>query len=165
VTNYSAVTGAALMMRRDVFERVRGFDERFAVAFNDLDLCLRVREMGLRIVYTPFATLVHHESFTLGKPTDGRRVATGEIDRMLRKWGSVIDADPFYNQNLPRDIEDFVPAVNNNYGSGHMLSSHGRPRANNPVFALPGIAMHVLVHQGPSALARESLRFIRERVR
>jgi GT2 family glycosyltransferase len=164
VANYSAVTGAAMMMRREVFETAGGFDERFAVAFNDLDLCLRVRELGLSVVYTPFATLVHHESLTLGKSTDGRRVASTEINRMLDKWGATIDADPFYNPNLPRDVEDFVPVLYRAYGRTRVSDEAPQAPANNPVHALPGIALHVLVHEGPQALARESLRYIRERI-
>jgi GT2 family glycosyltransferase len=159
VANYSAVTGAAMMMRRDVFESVGGFDEQFAVTFNDVDLCLRARELGLSVVYTPFATLVHHESLTLGKSSDGRRAAPSEINRMLDKWRATLDADPFYNPNLPRDgdVEDFVPVAYARY-----LATHNR--ANNPLHTLPGIALHVLVNEGPQALARESLRYIRERV-
>ena len=65
--NVSAVTGAVLMVRRAVFEEVGGFDERIAVALDDVDLCLRIRERGYRIVYTPEATLIHHEGATRGR--------------------------------------------------------------------------------------------------
>ena len=64
--NYSAVTAACLMSRRDVFEKVGGFDEVFPVDFNDVDYCLRVRRAGYRIVYTPYARLYHHESASFG---------------------------------------------------------------------------------------------------
>lgn len=164
VANYSAVTGAAMMMRREVFESVGGFDEHFAVVFNDVDLCLRVRELGLSVVYTPFATLIHHESLTLGKSTDGRRAPGSEINRMLDKWVSTIEADPFYNPNLPRGEEDFVPVVYGAYGQAAAVNETPVVPPNNPLHALPGIALHVLVHEGPQALARESLRYIRERV-
>ena len=63
--NYSAVTGACLLTRRDVFEEMGGFDEeRLPVTFNDVDLCLKMRRAGYLIVYTPFAKLYHHESAT-----------------------------------------------------------------------------------------------------
>ena len=61
IDNFSAVTAACLMMRRDVFEEIGGFDEELAVAFNDVDLCLRIRERGYRVVYVPHALLYHFE--------------------------------------------------------------------------------------------------------
>jgi glycosyltransferase involved in cell wall biosynthesis len=166
ITNYSAVTAACLMLRRNVFELVGGFDEEFAVAFNDVDLCLRIGQQGLRIVYTPFATLTHHESLSVGRPEDSRKVDELEIQRMMLRWGPLLRADPFYNPNLPLDSENFVPVVYGSYGQAPLLDGAvvGPVRANNPLHALPGIALHVLVHEGPQALARESLRYISERL-
>ena len=69
VRNCSAVTGACLLTRREVFEQLGGFDETFPIDFNDVDYCLRVRQSGLRVVYTPHAELVHYESGTSGQRT------------------------------------------------------------------------------------------------
>lgn len=64
--NVSAVTGACMMMRKSVFEEVNGFDESFRVAFNDVDLCMRIRKAGYLIVFTPYAELYHYESKSRG---------------------------------------------------------------------------------------------------
>jgi O-antigen biosynthesis protein len=99
----SALTGACLAVRREVFEAVGGFDElHLAVAFNDVDLCLRVREHGWRVVWTPFAELYHWESATRGPddtPASRPRFAA-ERAYMRRRWGPVLDADPFYSPNV-----------------------------------------------------------------
>jgi GT2 family glycosyltransferase len=103
VRNYSAVTGACLMTRRGVFEQVGGFDERFPSDFNDIDYCLRLRRAGYRVVYTPWAQLYHHESASFGI----RRQDYAGLAEMRRRWGAVIDNDPFYNPNLTRDFPDY----------------------------------------------------------
>lgn len=88
VQNYSAVTAACLMVRRAVFEEVGGFDERFAVAFNDIDLCLKIREKGRWIVWTPEAQLTHHESITRGKDDTVEKEIRfhREVLLLLEKW-------------------------------------------------------------------------------
>jgi GT2 family glycosyltransferase len=95
-----AVTGACLALRRAVFEQVGGLDaENLAVAFNDVDLCVRIREAGYRVLWTPFAELYHLESASRGQdltPEKARRFA-GEIDTMRRRWGEVLLHDPFYS--------------------------------------------------------------------
>lgn len=98
----SAVTAACMVLRRRVFEEVKGFDERFAVAFNDIDLCLRIREAGYRIIYTPYAELRHKESLTRGKDTDPSSESRfiREIDLMQRLWQGKLLSDPAYNPNL-----------------------------------------------------------------
>lgn len=101
----SAVTGACLAMRRAVFEAVGGFDaDGLAVAFNDVDLCLRVRAAGYRIVWTPHARLVHHESKSRGaEDTPEKRARFEAESRIMReRWGPVLRADPYYNPNLSR---------------------------------------------------------------
>ncbi|MBK1660314.1 hypothetical protein CKO45_18965 [Paracraurococcus ruber] len=103
---FAAVTAACLAMRRSVFEAVGGLDARnLAVAFNDVDLCLRVRELGLRVVWTPFALLKHHESASRGLDTDPAKAErfNAEADYMRRRWGPVLDQDPFLNANLSRE--------------------------------------------------------------
>ena len=110
VHNLSAVTAACMMLRKDVFEEVGGFDENLSVAFNDVDLCLKIREKGYLIVYTPYAKLYHHESFSRGyedTPEKQERFL-GEIEYIREKWGKVIDdGDPYYNPNLTLEREDF----------------------------------------------------------
>jgi GT2 family glycosyltransferase len=110
VQNLSAVTGACLMTRRAVFEQVGGFDERFVLIYNDVDLCLRLRQKGYVIVWTPWAELYHHESTTRGgdnTPQKQARVA-GEVALLRSRWGDVLGTgDPYYNPNLTLQREDF----------------------------------------------------------
>ena len=95
--NCSAVTGACLMARRDLFEEVGGFDSNLPIAFNDIDFCLRLRERGCLVVYTPLAELVHHESKSIG------HTEMVEAPFFRRRWRSVMLAgDPYYNPNLGR---------------------------------------------------------------
>jgi GT2 family glycosyltransferase len=93
-------------MRRSTFNRVRGFDERFPVDYNDIDFCLRVAEAGLRTVYTPFARLRHFES------RSARRLAVDELDRarFCAHWARYIAHDPYYNRNLSRTSGLWEPA-------------------------------------------------------
>lgn len=101
--NYSAVTGACLLTRREVFNKVRGFDEEhLPVTFSDVDLCLKIRRAGYLIVYTPFAKLYHHES-------QSRRPAVEPMETgvMRERWSAVLADDPYYNPNLSRERADF----------------------------------------------------------
>jgi GT2 family glycosyltransferase len=91
----SAVTGACLMTRREVFETLGGFDETFAVNFNDVDYCLRVRASGFRVMFTPYARLIHHEF-----ATREREKWPPEAERFRRRWVEPAWQDPFYNPNL-----------------------------------------------------------------
>ena len=101
--NYSAVTGACLLTRREVFNKVRGFDEeRLPVTFSDVDLCLKIRRAGYLIVYTPFAKLYHHES-----GTRRRTVEPLETEVMKERWPEMLKYDPYYNPNLSRERADF----------------------------------------------------------
>jgi len=95
----SAVTAACALMRRDVFEKVGGYDESLAVGFGDVDLCLRVRDTGYRILFCAQAELVHHESYTRGKSTvDPHPVDSAAF---VKKWRLALDqCDPYYNPNL-----------------------------------------------------------------
>jgi len=106
----SAVTGACLLVRKAVFEEVGGLNEAdLAVAFNDVDLCLKVREAGYRNLWTPYAELYHHESVSRGADDNAakRARADGEADYMRRTWGKALDNDPAYNPNLTLVHEDF----------------------------------------------------------
>jgi len=108
VTNYSAVTAACLMVRREAFERAGGFDETLPVAWNDVDLCLRLRAAGYRNVYLPHVRLVHHESHSRGLDTDPRQVArnAGEVERLRDRWKIAQTSDPYYNPWLTLIRED-----------------------------------------------------------
>ena len=101
--NCSAVTAAALAIRKSVYLKIGGLDEKnLAVAFNDVDFCLRVMEAGYRNVYTPFAELYHHESVSRGPDTDPRKARRFEREALYMKdrWGAAIDDDVCYNPNL-----------------------------------------------------------------
>jgi len=101
--NYSAVSDACLLTRRDVFDEVEGFDEEcLPITFSDVDLCLKMRRAGYLIVYTPFAKLYHHES-----GTRRRTVEPLETEVMGQRWPEVLEPDPYYNPNLSRDRADF----------------------------------------------------------
>ncbi|WP_083888273.1 glycosyltransferase [Pleurocapsa sp. PCC 7327] len=109
INNYSAVTAACLMCRRKVFEAVGGFEEQLAVAFNDVDLCLKILEKGYRNIYLPHVRLYHYESKSRGyEDTPQKQVRfVQEIDYMKEKWQRLIECDPCYNPNLTRNCEDF----------------------------------------------------------
>jgi GT2 family glycosyltransferase len=103
----SAVTGACMVMRRSVFAEVRGFDEAFAIDYNDIDLCLRIREHGYRVVWAADAELYHLEAATRGtghNSQDGAHQAKRdrfqrETARFKEKWKHLLDDDPLYNPN------------------------------------------------------------------
>lgn len=109
-SDLSAVTAACLVVRKAVFEEVNGFNETaLTVAFNDVDLCLKIAEAGYRNIWTPFAELYHHESKTRGfenTPSKQKRF-TGEVEYMLATWGDRLKNDPAYNPNLTLDAENF----------------------------------------------------------
>ena len=110
IQNVSAITGASLMTKRGVFEEVGGFDERLEVAFNDIDLCLKMREKGYLLIWTPYAELYHHEARTRGY--DDTRKNRGRAGREIRyfrkKWKRVLEKGyPYYNPNLTLEKEDF----------------------------------------------------------
>lgn len=109
VQNVSAVTAACLLIRKEVFEEVGGLDESLAVAFNDVDFCLKLRAAGYRNVWTPFAELIHHESLSRGRdftPAKAQRFA-GEYATMQQRWGQQLLNDPYYSPHLTYDAEDF----------------------------------------------------------
>ena len=111
VQDFSAVTGACLLVKTSVWDEVGGLDEKFAVAFNDVDFCLRVRDAGCRIAWTPYAELIHYESKSRGgdekDPAKAARFAS-EQQRLyqIHSKENILD-DPYYNPNLTRDREDF----------------------------------------------------------
>ena len=115
VQNLSAVTGACLLVRKGVFDQVGGLDETdFKVSYNDIDLCLKVREAGLRIVFTPFALLLHEGSASQkGKVEAAKDDAklkrfAAEKAAMYRKWLPALAFDPAYNRHLSLASTDFL---------------------------------------------------------
>lgn len=107
---FSAVTAACLLMRRSVFEEVGGLNEvDFSVAFNDVDLCLRIGKAGYKLLYTPFAQFYHYESASRGYEDTPEKFDRfeREIAEMKRQWSHVLDCDPYYNPNLTLLSEDF----------------------------------------------------------
>jgi GT2 family glycosyltransferase len=97
-----------------VYEKVGGLDaQNLPVAFNDVDLCLRVQEAGYRIIWTPYAVLEHHESKSRGSDLDGEKLERfkREVHFMRAKWGQQLESDPFFNPNL--SLETVTPALAN----------------------------------------------------
>ena len=109
----SAVTAACMVVRREAYLAVGGFEEEhLTVAFNDVDFCLRLRERGYRIVYTPYAEFYHHESASRGLEDTVRKNQRfeAEIAFMHKKWGAFLERDPAYNPNLSLTSADFTLA-------------------------------------------------------
>ena len=98
--NVSAVTGACLMVSKDKFDKVGGFDESLPVAYNDVDFCLKFRQVGFVNVYTPYANLYHYESLSRGKDESTRLNLDAKY--MHEKWGDFLK-DPYYNENFSLD--------------------------------------------------------------
>lgn len=110
LNNYSAVTGACLLVRKSLFQEVGGLNEKdLAVAFNDVDFCLKVREAGYKNVWTPYAEMYHFESVSRGKDDNAekRRRFDRETDYMLRTWRTALRSDPFYSPHLSIHLPDF----------------------------------------------------------
>lgn len=109
--NLSACTAACLLIRKDVYEEVGGLDEGYAVAFNDVDFCMKIRRAGYLIVFTPFAEFYHYESKSRGdEDTPEKRARfNSEVFRFQERWEKELKAgDPYYNPNLTLDSEDFA---------------------------------------------------------
>ena len=107
VREVSAVTGACLATRRETFERAGGLDEALPVAYNDVDFCLRLQEQGLRVLYAPYAELLHHEGASRGRVD----AAVEARAYMMRRWGARFETDPYYHPGLTRTSEDYAPAL------------------------------------------------------
>jgi GT2 family glycosyltransferase len=119
--DYSAVTGACLAVRREVFESVGGFDEGYELAFSDVDICQRILQKGYRVAYTPFARLLHHEGVTRN-----RYIPAQDIRRGAEHFKQVVkQGDPYYNPNLSYAIR---------------IPTFRRPREEQPIVRLEKIA-------------------------
>lgn len=103
IQDLSAVTAACMMVKRSIFEQVHGFEEELAVAFNDVDFCLRVRQLGYLVVYNPYVELYHYESKSRGTEDSKEKVRRfqSEIEFMRCRWEDLLKkGDPYYNKNL-----------------------------------------------------------------
>ena len=111
--NMSAVTAACMMVPAKIYNQLNGLDESFSVVFNDVDFCLRIREAGGLIVWTPWAELIHYESKSRGGDEDTpekKAFFVKETNRFQRRWNKILtEGDPYYNPNLTREKEDFSP--------------------------------------------------------
>lgn len=106
----SAVTAACMMVKHSVFREVGGLDEKLKVAFNDIDLCMKIRQAGYLIVYNPYAELYHYESKSRGMEDTKEKVErfNGEIAAFAQKWPEILkNGDPYYNPNLSIERCDF----------------------------------------------------------
>ena len=102
--NYSAVTAACMMTKKSLFEQVEGFDEQFVVACNDVDYCLKLRELGKSIVFNAFSEWYHYESKSRGYEDTDEKIKRfeGEVAKFQKKWSKVLEeGDPYYNKNFP----------------------------------------------------------------
>lgn len=109
VYNYSAVTAACLMVKKDIFFEVDGFTEELAVAYNDVDLCLKILDRGYYNICIPKIELYHHESASRGKDTtlENSERFYREQEYLKNKWAKYIKVDPFYSTNLTLDNAHF----------------------------------------------------------
>lgn len=134
VNNYLAVTGACLVTRREVFDEVSGFAEDLPVAYNDVDLCLKMIDRGYRNVCLPHAVLIHHESQTRSLTSEEAQRGHADALRVLRaRWQKFLDADPYYSPRLSK------------VGSGYMVP--GKPPVGPrlaKISAFVAVAMIVL---------------------
>lgn len=108
----SAVTGACMLVRRDVFEAVGGLDEAYPAGFNDIDFCLRVRERNHAVVFAGSVEMIHHETITFGRHYAGNpEQEDSDIQRMRTRWGRQLRSDPFHNPNLSLVLgSEWMPA-------------------------------------------------------
>jgi len=110
--NMSCVTAACMALRREIFDEIGGLNEKdLAVGYNDVDFCIRIRQAGYKIIWTPHAELYHLESRSRGYHTEPEEL-NRLIPFMRKKWGFILDNDPFYNHNLSLDSASFEIALN-----------------------------------------------------
>ena len=117
----SAVTAACLMIKTDRFEKINGFDDRFRVTYNDVDLCLKLTEKGYRNIYNPNVELIHYESVSVGLPNESGKTKKGvnrdleELNKTTKllqsKWQKYIKHDPQLNSNIDRKNAYIEPLI------------------------------------------------------
>lgn len=149
----SGCTAACLLIRRDVFDMVGGFDaDNLRVAFNDVDLCMRIRQAGYHIVYAPAATLIHHESYSRGAEDSPAKILRSqrEVAYMLTRWGGTLTDDPNYSPSLTLKAEDFSIDLNRGPDRGQFWRTRALPISEAVV---PVRAQLTMASSGPSTLA------------
>ena len=116
VQNMSAVTAACFMVRKELYDLVWGFDSSFAVNFNDVDFCMKIREKGYYIVYNPNIEAYHYESKSRGVDTENsekQKRFENEYNMFVKRWKKeIVQGDPYYNKNYRLDID--IPKINYN---------------------------------------------------
>lgn len=108
--DYSAVTAASLMIKKELYEKIGGFEEEFVVVYNDVDLCLKVRREGKLVVYNPQARMYHYESKSRGAEDTAQKQMRfrREMKLFRERWGNILEqGDPFYNPNLALDVPGY----------------------------------------------------------
>ena len=108
--DYSAVTAACMLVDKKVYEEVGGLSEELAVAFNDIDFCMKITAAGYKVVYAPYAVLYHYESKSRGLEDSPEKKArfNKEIEIFKKKWPDIfVTGDPYYSPNLTLKSQDF----------------------------------------------------------
>lgn len=111
IQNLSAVTAACIMTKKEIYEQIGFMDESFKVAFNDVDFCLRIREFGKLVVYTPYVQFLHYESKSRGYEDTPEKIKRfqGEIEHFQERWKTILEeGDPYYNINLRLDSDQCI---------------------------------------------------------
>ncbi|MFA1030442.1 MULTISPECIES: glycosyltransferase family 2 protein [Pseudomonas syringae group] len=145
----SAVTAACLLLRKSVFDALHGLDEQaFPVAFNDVDLCLRIRQQGLNLIWTPFAELIHAESASRGKDQTPEKRARGQREQQgfIERWSQSGQSDPYYH-----------PALSLDYLSGPYGGLAMPPRSNTPRIDRERVHDHHHEHADGTLVTKETL--------
>ena len=160
VRECSAVTGACLMIKKSLFEQVGGFDEHLAYSFNDVDLCLRLREKGYAIIYTPYAVLYHHGTSTRPYTEDEK-----EIVYFVKRWHDLIlKGDPYYDQNLSR-VNPYAPKGKDErlVLTDTRLISESEQRFDKKLGIYVKVSNKVRKKHGTKRLIMEFMRFFKKR--
>ncbi|MDR2113205.1 MAG: glycosyltransferase family 2 protein, partial [Candidatus Accumulibacter sp.] len=127
---YSAVTGACLLVRASLFHRVTGLDPEFKLQHQDVDLCLKLRELGYRVIWTPFATLLHRHNASLARLEGGQEITTTDLDRETEtfhdRWKHRLSRDPAWNRHL--SLAATTPTVEKDLVAAWNPDFHERPR-------------------------------------
>ena len=102
IRNFSAVTGACLLIKNSIFDKINGYDDAFDLFYGDADLCLKTLESGFHVIYTPYARLLHEGSTTIKKNSESFFTIENHL-HFIKKWSYLKQGDPFYNVNLGWD--------------------------------------------------------------
>ncbi len=160
VRECSAVTGACMMIKKSLFEEMGGFDENLAYSFNDVDICLRLREKGYLIIYTPHAVLYHHGTSTRPYTEDEK-----EIVYFVKRWRDIIlKGDSYYDQTLSR-IKPFEPKGQDEklVLSDTRLYDESEQRFDKRLGRYVQVSNKVRKKHGTKRLIMEFLRFFKKR--